>query len=111
MVGRTGDHFSESEVDDDGAKRSSAADGAGCERERVVSFSTCDTCLFGEAELVGRRDARAGIFSSMGDGLMTARGIPPPFWFGHKCILFVGRGKASRKCGRCGDFSESCNDA
>ena len=77
-LGRTGNHSSESEVDDDGAKR-----GAGCERERVVSFSTCDTCLFGEAELVGRRDARAGILaalriSSMGDGLMTARGIPPP---------------------------------
>ena len=55
-------------MDDDGAKRGSAADGAGCERERVVSFSTCDTCLFGEAELVGRRDAWAGILADLFDG-------------------------------------------
>ena len=83
MVGRTGDHSSESEVDDDGAKRGSAADVAGCEGERVVSFSTCDTCLFGE----GSSDAvTRGLdslrISSMGDGLLTARGVPPPSCLG-----------------------------
>ena len=36
--------------------------------------------------------------SPMGDGLMTAKGVPPP-----SC-------RASWKCGSGGDFSESCND-
>ena len=36
--------------------------------ECVISFSTCDTCLFVEAELVGRRDARFGILAGFFDG-------------------------------------------
>ena len=68
MVGRTGDHSSEYEVDDDGAKRGSAADGAGCERERVVSLYTCGTCLLVQAELVERRDARFGCLADLFNG-------------------------------------------
>ena len=68
MAGRTGDHSSQSEMDDDDSKRGSAEDGAGSKRESVISFSTCDTCLFGEAELVGRRDARFGILADLFDG-------------------------------------------
>ena len=49
--------------------------------------------------------------SSMGDGLMTARGVPPPSCLGTSAIWFVGRGNAIWKCGSGGDFSESCNDA
>ena len=36
MAGRTGDHSSQSEMDDDGAKRGSAEDGAGSKREGVI---------------------------------------------------------------------------
>ena len=37
-------------------------------RECVISFSTCGTCLFVEAELAGRRDARFGILPDLFDG-------------------------------------------
>ena len=68
MAGRTGDHSSQSEMDDDGAKRGSAEDGAGSKREGVTSLSTCGTCLLVEAELVERRDARFGCPADLFDG-------------------------------------------
>ena len=45
-------------MDDDGAKRGSAEDGAGSKGEGVISLYTCGTCLLVEAELVERSDAR-----------------------------------------------------
>ena len=82
VAGRTGDHSSLSEMDDDGAKRGSAEDGAGSKREGAISLSTCGTCLLVEAELVERRDARFGCLADMGDELLTAKGVPPPCCLG-----------------------------
>ena len=55
-------------MDDDGQKRGNSEDGAGSKRESVSSFSTCDTGLFVEAELFGRRDARCGTLAECFDG-------------------------------------------
>ena len=68
MAGRTGDHSSQSEMDDDGSKRGSAEDGAGSKGEGVISLYTCGTCLLVEAELVERRDARFRCLADLFDG-------------------------------------------
>ena len=75
MAGRSGDHKTQSEVDDDGAKRDSAEDGAGSKRALFPSLLVAPALSLRQSSLNAvARGFDASRTSSTGDGLLTAVG-------------------------------------